>query len=307
MPAPRPNFVLIGAAKAGTTSLHRWLGQHPDVFVPRQKELHYFAAPWLRENCSGPGDARTLQDIPPDWDAYLAHYAAADGRRAVGDMSPSYFAWWPSRDAIRQRLGRPNIVLLLRDPVEKAYSQYMHLVRDGRETLSFADALAAEPERTARGFGALWRYVASVRYAEPTERFIEAFGADRVRVLFFEELVRDPAGTLRDILGFLGVDPDVPIDTSEVRNRSGAPKSRALAAMLNNPALRRAARSLLPGGLVARLGRRATAMNTGAKPALDERSRAQIRERVKDDVVRLTSLLGRAPPWPAESGNASRG
>jgi hypothetical protein len=294
---PKPNFVVIGAAKAGTTSLHRWLAQHPDVFVPRQKELHFFAAPWLRENCKGPGDARTLLDVPADWDAYLAHYAGANGHRAIGDTSPSYFAWWPSRDAIRDRLGPVKIVLLLRDPVEKAYSQYMHLVRDGRETLSFADGLAAEPGRTAQGYGALWRYGASTLYTEPTARFLETFGRERMKVLFFEDLVRDPQGAMRELFGFIGVDPAVPVDTSEVRNRSGAPKSRALAAMLNNAALRRAARSILPAGVVAKLGARATMLNTGAKPVLDEASRANIRERVAADTTRLTRLLGREPPW----------
>lgn len=302
MTAPVPNFVLIGAAKAGTTSLHRWLAQHPDVFVPRQKELHFFAAPWLRENCHGPGDARTLQDIPADWDAYRAHYAAARGRRAIGDLSPSYFAWWPSRDAIRDRLGRPKILLALRDPVEKAYSQYMHLVRDGRETLSFADALAAEESRARQGYGALWRYVASVRYAEPTERFMDRFGAERLKILFFEELVRDPQRVLRDVLAFLEVDPTVAIDTSGVSNRSGAPKSRALAAVLNNPALRRLARSVLPGSLVAKVGARATALNTGTKPTLDPVSRARIEERVADDTARLARLIGRELPW----GRAAR-
>lgn len=297
MAPPVPNFVLIGAAKAGTTSLHRWLAQHPDIFVPRQKELHFFAAPWLRENCKGPGDARTLQDIPADWDAYRSHYAAAHGRRAIGDLSPSYFAWWPSRDAIRDRLGRPKIILALRDPVEKAYSQYMHLVRDGRETLSFADALAAEEDRTRQGYGALWRYVGSVLYAEPTERFLECFGTDHVRVIFFEDLVRDPQGTMRDLLTFLEVDPTAPIDTGSVANRSGAPKSRAMAALLNNPTLRRIARTVLPGSLVAQVGARATALNTGAKPDLDPRSRARIEERVAADTARLARLIGRELPW----------
>jgi hypothetical protein len=292
-----PNFVLIGAAKAGTTSLHRWLGQHPDIFVPRQKELHFFAAPWLRENCKGPGDARVLQDIPADWDAYRAHYRGAAGRRAIGDLSPSYFAWWPSRDAIRDRLGHPKIVLALRDPVEKAYSQYMHLVRDGRETLSFAEALAAEEGRTRQGFGALWRYVGGVLYAEPTERFLETFGPERVRILFFEDLVRDPQGTMRDLLTFLEVDPTVPIDTASVSNPSGAPKSPALAMVLNNPTLRKVARSLLPGPLVTRLGALGTALNTGVKPELDRSIRTLIEERVAADSARLARLIGRDLPW----------
>ena len=193
MTARAPNFVVIGAAKAGTTSLHGWLSQHPEIFVPAQKELHFFAGPWLRENSNGPGDARVLQDLAPSWDAYLAHYKEAGSARAVGDISPSYFAWWPSRDAIRERLDDPKIILLLRHPVEKAFSQYTHLLRDGRETLSFWDGLQAEPERSAKHYGALWRYLEGASYALPTQRYLEAFGPDRMQVLWFEDLVRDPS------------------------------------------------------------------------------------------------------------------
>ena len=292
-----PNFVVIGAAKSGTTSLHGWLSQHPQIFVPRQKELHFFAAPWLRENCHGPGDTRVLQDLATTRDEYLAHYRDAAGYSAIGDISPSYFAWWPSRDAIREHLGTPRILLLLRDPVEKAFSQYTHLLRDGREKLSFWDGLQAEPERARQGYGALWRYLGGALYAESTERFLETFGRERMKILFFEDLVRAPDAVLREILEFLDAEPDVRIDTSEVRNRSGAPKSRWIAGILNSPSLRRTVRAVLPAALVARVGARATELNAGAKPVLDERSRAFLRERIAPDLRRLARLLDRKPVW----------
>lgn len=297
MPDPVPNFVVIGAPKAGTTSLHGWLEQHPQIFVPPNKELHYFASPWLHDNSAGPGDRRVLQDLVGSWDAYLAHYRDARASRAIGDVSPSYFYWWSSRDELRRRLGDPKIILLLRDPRQKAFSQYTHLLRDGRETLSFREALEAEPERTAKGFGDLWRYVGSVRYAEPTARFLETFGAERMKVMLFEDLVRAPGDSLREIFIFLGVDPDVEIDTGDVRNRSGAPRSRAVAGMLNSPALRELARSVLPRSLVTAVGRRFTVLNTGAKPVIDEESSAFITDRVAADVARLENLLGLETGW----------
>lgn len=292
-----PNFVVIGAAKAGTTSLHGWLSQHPQVFVPGQKELHFFAEPWLRENCRGPGDERKLQHLAADWHDYLAHYRDAGGYTAIGDVSPSYFSWWPSRDAIRQRLGEPRILLLLRDPVGKAFSQYTHLLRDGREKLSFWEGLQAEPDRIARGYGAIWRYLGGASYAEPTERFLETFGRDRMKILFFEDLISRPHDVLRETFEFLGVAPDVRINTSDVRNRSGAPKSRWIAGTLNNPSLRRMARAVLPAAFVARVGARATELNAGAKPVLDEQSREFIRERIAPDLRRLARLLDRKPVW----------
>jgi hypothetical protein len=242
MPVVVPNFVVIGASKAGTSSLYAWLRQHPDIFVPRQKELNFFARGWLEKNSNGPGDSVTTKDLAPTWDAYLAHYRDAGARTAVGDVSPSYFAWPGSADEIKARLGDPKILLVLRNPIQKAFSQYTHLLRDGRETLSFWDGLQAEPDRARRGFEALWRYLGCARYSKATERFMRTFSRKRMKVLFFEDLARDPGATLRDILRFLDVDPDAPIDTSEVRNRSGAPRSKALASVLNSPGLREAAR-----------------------------------------------------------------
>lgn len=292
-----PNFVVIGAAKAGTTSLHAWLTQHPQVFLPVQKELHFFAGAWLMDNSNGPGDRRVLQKLAVDWEAYLAHYRDVGAESAVGDISPSYFHWWPSRDAIRERLGEPRILLLLRDPVEKAFSQYMHLVRDGRESLTFWDALQAEPGRIAKGYGALWRYLESSLYAERTARFLEIFGPKQMRVLFFDDLIRSPQEFLREILTFIGVDPDVPVETSEARNRSGKPRSRVLATVVNSPSLRAAARSVLPSAVVARLGRRVTELNTGVKPEIDSRSRQWLSERMSPDLRELEAVLDRRIPW----------
>jgi hypothetical protein len=296
--APKPpNFVVIGAAKCGTTSLYAWLRQHPEIFLPEQKELHFFAAPWLRENSSGPGDARVLQDLAPSWDAYLEHYRDADGAKAIGDVSPSYFAWPGAAEAIRERLADPRIILLLRDPVQKAFSQYTHLLRDGRETLSFWDGLQAEPERTAKGFGALWRYRAAASYLGPTRHYLDVFRPERMKVILFEDLVRDPPGQLASLFEFLSVDPKAPIDVREVRNRSGAPRSPGLASVINNPTLRRVARSVLPGGIVARIGSRMTELNTGSKPKLDGRSRDWLARHLSAEVRKLEELLGRRTTW----------
>ncbi len=299
MTAPVPTFLLIGAAKSGTTSLHNWLGQHPEVFVSKQKGLHFFAADWLRNNAKGPGDTGHIQHMAATWESYLAHFRDAVGRKAIGDCSPSYFSWWPSRDAIRDHLPGVKIVLMLRDPVQKAFSQYTHLVRDGRERLSFWDALQAEPERKARGYGALWLYRESASYAEPTERFLEYFGPDRMRIYFFEDMVGDTRGVLTEIFRFLGVAEQAPIDTFEARHRSGAPRSRLLAMAVNNPGLRRLARRIMPSQLVARVGAKATELNTGAKPVLDARSQSFLLEHTSADRQRLAQLLGRPLPWPA--------
>ncbi|HZA66279.1 MAG TPA: hypothetical protein VE592_04975, partial [Geminicoccaceae bacterium] len=135
-----PNFVVAGAAKCGTTSLFHYLKQHPDVFLPAQKELHYFAYDHLSRNSGGPGGARSLDFACATREAYEAHYRAAGSQVAIGEVSPSYFYFDEVSERIETELCAPKIVIILRDPIEKAYSQYMHLVRDNRETLPFFEA-----------------------------------------------------------------------------------------------------------------------------------------------------------------------
>lgn len=294
-----PNFLVVGAAKCGTTSLWHYLSQHPDVYLPRQrKELHHFAADAVLAHSAGPGDGRAVEDLCASWDDYLAQFAEAGDQSAIGDVSPSYFAYPESAVAIRDRLGDPRIVLILRDPVQKAFSQYSHLVRDGRETLPFWEALQAEPERRAKGYGALWRYAEGGLYAEPVAKFLDLFGRERVQVLFFEDLIREPAATMRSLFGFLGVDPAVPIDTSGIFNKSGAPRSRQLAALLTqqNP-LRSLARRLLPPRVTAAVAWWIVGLNTGGKPVLDPRSHSFLSERFAPDVERLQRILAHRPAW----------
>ena len=129
-------------------------------------------------------------------------------------------------------------------------------------------------------------------------RFLETFGRGQVLVLFFEDLIRQPARTMRVLFGFLGVDQHVTIDTTGVFNRSGAPRSRQLAALMTqqNP-LRSLARRLLPPRVTAAVAWWIVGLNTGGKPVLDPRSRSFLNERFNPDVERLQRVLGDRPAW----------
>lgn len=294
-----PNFLVVGAPKSGTTSLYEYLRPHPQVFLPERKELHYFSYRALARDVAGPGDAQTLSELCADHAAYASHYAGAGEQRAVGDISPSYLYFADEViPRIRTELQAPRIIVLLRDPVRKCHSQYMHMVREGLEPLGFAEALAAEQARRAAGWGNLWRYRESSLYAGRVAAFLEAFGAQALAVRWFEDFVAEPADAVRGLCEFLRIDPDVKIDTHRVHNRTGKPHSRRLAQMMfHDNAVKRAAQAVLPGGLRQRVRAAVSRLNTGAKEPIPADVHISLRDYFAPDVERLAAVLGTTPPW----------
>jgi hypothetical protein len=199
---------------------------------------------------------------------------------------------------MRRELGDARIVILLRDPIGKAFSQYMHLVRDGRETLPFFRALEAEAERTRQGWSMIWRYAGSSRYAARVRRYLDAFGPERVRVYRFEDFIADPQATLTDLWTWLGIDPAVRPDTSRAFNASSRPRSRLVASLISKRSpLAAAARALVPAGVRNRVTEAVRGLNAGAKGGVDEPSAEYLRTQFRDDVTETEALLGRPLGW----------
>jgi hypothetical protein len=198
-----PQAVILGAQKSGTSSLHYYLVQHPGVVAPLRKEVHYFDLNLAR------GEA---------W--YRAHFGLASEPGLSIDSSP-YYLFHPLVPArLHTLLPEARLVVLLRDPVRRAYSHYWHERDKGRETLGFEAAIDAEPARIDADHARLARgeietsaahqhfsYLARGRYAEQLERWLELFPKERLLVLRFEDLVRDPLGVLNGTLAFLGLPP----------------------------------------------------------------------------------------------------
>lgn len=293
-----PNLVVVGAPKCGTTSLYHYLKQHPEVYLPARKELHYFTRDQLVRDTAGPGDSTVLQHLCADRAAYEAEFAAAAGQPIRGDISPSYFDFAEVAPAMRRELGEARIVVLLRDPIAKAFSQYMHLVRDGREPLPFYEALQAEAERTRRGWSMIWRYAGGSRYAPRLRHYLDAFGAERVRIYRFEDFIGDPQATLADLWRWLGIDSSVRPDTSRAFNASSRPRSRVVASLISKRSpLAALARALVPAGARARMTEAVRGLNAGAKGRVDDRSAAYLREIFRDDVRETETIVGRPLGW----------
>lgn len=295
----RPDFFVIGAGNAGTTSLYHYLNQHPEVFMSPVKEPKFFALGGVLPDYQGPGDAWVFTQTPAnravvDLEEYEALFGGAGDEKAVGEASPAYLCAPLAPGAIKHHVPDARLIAVLRDPAERAYSAYMHQVRDGRETLPFARALDAEEERVRANWAPGWRYTREGFYRKGLSRYLELFGRERLGVYLYEDLEDDPPGLMRDVFGFLGVDSSFVPDAARRHNPSGVPKSRLVTSFLKRPnRVRDALKPLLPTrmrrGLSERLGR----LNLGSAPGMRPRERERLVRLYREEVLWLQDLLGR--------------
>jgi len=194
-----PGFLIIGAKRAGTTSLYRYLTEHPEIGSAWRKEVHYFDRYFDRGR---------------DW--YLAHFPRRGKFAVVGEASPFYMVDPRVPGRVGDTLENVRFIVLLRNPVDRAYSDYRMRVRHGREQLSFEDAIASEDERLALSddpASPIWQRFSYVRrglYAEQLERWFELFPRERFAVIRSEDFYEAPGDALREAQGFLGVEPHLP-------------------------------------------------------------------------------------------------
>lgn len=201
-----PDFLIIGSPKCGTTSLHYYLDDHPEIFMPKQKELHYFTAEKLLSLNNGSGDKSVNQFHVKDFEKYQKHFSKSTSQsRILGEVSPSYINYPEIIPTIKKKLGTNiKIVIILRDPIERAFSNYLHLVREKREELSFYDALNTEEQRKEKGYSDFWYYKWNSLYACKVKKYFKAF--DQVYVMTNEDLQNQTLKSIQNLYQFLGVE-----------------------------------------------------------------------------------------------------
>ena len=221
------DFVLVGAMRAGSTTLARGLSAHPGIFMPAKKELHFFD--WNH-------------DRGFDW--YRSQFRGAASGQVAGEATPIYMVYGDAMERLSRALPEARLIAVLRDPTARAYSHYWYNRMLGFEPLSFADALAAEPTRRPRTTDRrTFDYVERGRYLGQLQRICELFPRDSLHVVVLEDLKRDPTSVYRDVFRFLGVDPsfeppggDAVLNAhAEYRSKVVSKLSRAMPAPIRRP------------------------------------------------------------------------
>jgi hypothetical protein len=287
----RPNFLVVGAAKAGTTSLHHYMRQHPQIYLPTSlKESFYLCRDAELGGTTGYnyGGGRVTRRTE-----YERLFDGAERAHAIGEACVAYLRFFAqSIPEIRRSLDDPKIIILLRNPVDRAFSNYLHHVKDGHEPLSFEQAIAAGSERCRQGYWWGYDLVSPGLYHEQVEAFMAAF--TNVSIHLHEDLASGSDGTIRDILRFLEVDEGFPIDVSVRHNvssvRMRGPRAQHL--LRDDALLMRVARAITREPAWPNLQTRLKSLRH-VKPRMRARTRHMLNEIFADDIDKLERLIKR--------------
>ena len=218
----KPNFIIIGAMKAATTSLYTYLKQHPDVFMTAIKEPMFFNNFQNNNNFKILG--RKTKKITT-FEQYYPLFDAVKNEKAIGEASPTYISSENCPNLIQQHLPNVKIIAVLRQPVARAYSNFLHARRANRESISdFETAFNKETERKTENWSPLYHYKSKGYYTEQLERYFTLFPKENIKVLLFEDLVNNPIETTQELFKFLNIDKSFIPETSKKANVSGTPK-----------------------------------------------------------------------------------
>jgi hypothetical protein len=290
-----PNFIVIGATRCGTTSLHHYLGQHPEIYICPLNEPNFFVFdgevplfddPYLRHlRATG---AQWVRDPH----AYEELFAGVRGEKAVGEVSPLYMQAPCASRLIRRTLPEVRLIAVLRHPVDRAYAQFMGRRREGLERRTSFEAIIREEQRKHEDpviKGA--RYLAPSRYHQCLQPYYDCFPRERIHVGIFDDFGCNPTEFLRDIFRFLGVDPSFTTDTTTRHNPTGVIRNPVLRWIWTRSLrLRIALRPYLPG-FIRHAAFPIFASNL-VRPPLDPGLRAEFTELFREDIGRLQNLIG---------------
>ena len=220
---PLPNFVIVGERKSGTTALCHWMA-HPDVYMHPREDMNYFIEDEILVTTTwrdGPADAQRWERSHSA-EQYASVFTEADGQRAIGEKSADLFFWRPAHERMVRLLPDARFIVLLRDPVKRAWSHYLDELAkgDGREALSFRDALSAESERSTRSAYARLHlsYRARGYYDDVMRDFLTHVPRERLLVLTLEQMGAAPRETLQTVYRFIGVDSAIGLEMAGTRH-----------------------------------------------------------------------------------------
>lgn len=272
-----PNFLIIGAPRSGTTLLYRNLARHPNVFMSPVKEPHYFTSH------SG-----------VSLEAYQALFADAKDEAAIGEASTLYLYCPESPAYIHERIPNVKLLAILRNPIERAYSHFLHHRRLGYETIAdFGQALEAETKRKEAGLSPFLYYREVGLYGEQIVRYRDIFPDNQLLILLYEDLYATDLDAFSQILGFIGVERDFPFNLSVNYNPSGNPRYRWLHRFLNEDnVLKTGIKRAIPTKMQETLYLRALKFNLQAT-SMQPDVQSMLVEYYRSDIQKTSALIDR--------------
>ncbi|MGF1493514.1 MAG: sulfotransferase [Microcoleaceae cyanobacterium] len=290
-----PNFLIIGAPKAGTTSLYRYLDQHPQVYMSPVKEPHFFTFENEMVAAQGPGDQKRLKGAVTRFEDYCNLFQGAAGEIAIGEASTTYLSSPKAAERIQFYLPQVKLIVILRHPIEAAYASFLHLIRDGDETVTdFAEALDHEKVRIQSNWDGLWHYKTRGFYYQQLKRYFDRFDPQQIRIYRYEALQNNSRELVQDLFSFIGVDPTFCPDLEQKYNVSGIPRSAWINQLTSqsNP-MKSMANAIIPQRVRPILINwiKAWNFNNYQKPEISAEVRHQLMKDYQQDILKLQDLV----------------
>ena len=288
-----PNFLIIGAPKAGTSALYHYLQQHPQIYMSPMKETKFFAFEGEQINFQGPGDS-TLKYIT-DIEAYRALFKHVSNEVAIGEATPWYLYSPKAAERIQSYIPNAKLIAILRDPVERAHSHFLSHVSRGWEPLNdFSQAMLAEEDRIRNNWSYPWYYKQRGFYAVQLKRYFERFDRNQIKVYLYEDFKADSQSILKNIFQFLGVDNSITPNTDRKYNVTNMPTNRVLDKFIKcSSPIKPYIKPLLLSKLGRQIKTNFLKLNSRNKPSLSTETRRQFVEEYKEDILKLQDLIQR--------------
>lgn len=305
-----PNFFVIGVAKAGTTSLYHMLGSHPDIYLTPIKETNYFARkdldfehfrPDFKHNTTIDVGAYISEGMKKqihcanvtEKEHYLALYQPANKKKALGEICNSYIFCPHASEEIYKEFPKAKIIVMLRNPIERAFSGYIMNLREGKTlTKTFLEEIKRDESLSPRGWGITFNYLEMGNYYSQLKRVYDFFPKDQVAIYLYDDYKFDKKSVMKDMYAFLGVDTNFFPETDKKVNEAGLPRFKYLNYFIAQTGfLRKWARSVL-----GERGKKIVSKmmySADNLPKITSEEREYLINYYREDVEKLSSLLGK--------------
>ena len=292
-----PNFIIVGAPKAGTTSLYHYLSEHPQIFMSEPKELNFFSKEEIIEQ------GLYYQDFKAkDLEGYKKLFDKATDRMAVGEGSVSYLFYSDTPNKIKETIPDVKIIILLRDPVSRGFSHYLMDYRMGLVALPYEEIVYKKSQHKYQDLY-YQQYVELGLYYEQVKRYIDTFGKEKVKIYLQEDLRTDTEKVILDLYNFLEIDNSYMVDTAQQHNIFSMPKNKLIHKLYASHRVRSIAKTLFPNNLKEKV--KNIFFERKKKPKLDQKLKEDLSKLYSEDIQKLEQLIGRdLSTWYKETINA---
>ena len=284
----KPNFFIVGGSKSGTTNISYYLNQHPQVFVSELNEPYYFCRFDVPEDFERPSMIK-------DEVKYLKLFKNVKNHKAIGEATSAYLHCPHAASEIKKSFPDSKIIISLRNPIEKAHSSYFSYKFMHPDNRSFIDMInCQEQERHEKEFF-IYNFIEAGFFSKHIKRYQDEFRSDNIKIIIFENYIKNESEHIKSILKFLGIDESIN-STEQPKGSYRVPKNKITASLLGSSRFRKMATKLIPTVQRQKLGDKFFLKQTKKPPMLSS-ERKRLKEIYEAEVRNLEELLGYKLPW----------